>query len=111
MPTKKQQILDLLAETGVLRPRDLEEIGISGVYLNKLHAEGVLDRPSRGLYIFIVRHAFSTFWITGRRRSVSLRKSFEISANSPSWKMDFDSTRIPFERSRSKKTKNTRACE
>jgi predicted transcriptional regulator of viral defense system len=50
MPNKKQQILDLLAETGVLRPRDLEQIGISGIYLNKLHAEGILDRPSRGLY-------------------------------------------------------------
>ncbi|MCG6154647.1 type IV toxin-antitoxin system AbiEi family antitoxin domain-containing protein [Rubinisphaera sp. ICM_H10] len=28
----------------------MEKIGISGVYLNKLHADGLLDRPSRGLY-------------------------------------------------------------
>ena len=48
--TKRERILELLKCTGVLRPRDLKEIGISGVYLNKLHAEGVLDRPSRGLY-------------------------------------------------------------
>lgn len=48
--SKKQQILALLARTGVLRPRDLKPLGISGVYLNKLHAEGVLDRISRGLY-------------------------------------------------------------
>ena len=48
--TKRERILELLKETGVLRPRDLQRIGISAVYLNKLHAEGVLDRPSRGLY-------------------------------------------------------------
>ena len=47
---KKQQILDLLKLSGVLRPRDLKPLGISGMYLNKLYAEGVLDRPSRGLY-------------------------------------------------------------
>ena len=32
-------------------PRDVEAIGISGEYLNKLHAEGILERPSRGLYV------------------------------------------------------------
>lgn len=48
---KKERILQLLNEMGVLRPRDLEVIGISGVYLNKLYAEGVLERPSRGLYV------------------------------------------------------------
>ena len=51
--TKKERILQLLKETGVLRPRDLEEIGISGVYLNKLYAEGLLERPSRGLYTLV----------------------------------------------------------
>jgi predicted transcriptional regulator of viral defense system len=35
----------------VLRPRDVEAAGISRTYLNKLYAEGVLDRPSRGLYV------------------------------------------------------------
>ena len=48
--TKRDRVFQLLKETGVLRPRDLEEVGISGVYLNKLYAEGLLDRPSRGLY-------------------------------------------------------------
>ena len=48
--SKKDRILELLKETGVLRPRDLKQLGISGGYLNKLHAEGVLERPSRGLY-------------------------------------------------------------
>lgn len=48
--TKRERVLELLADTGMLRPRDLEKVGISGVYLNKLYAEGLLDRPSRGLY-------------------------------------------------------------
>ncbi len=47
---KKDRILELLRTMGVVRPRDVEAIGISGVYLNKLHAEGLLERPSRGLY-------------------------------------------------------------
>lgn len=52
MPTtKREKILRLLKETRVLRPRDVEAMGISRTYLNKLHAEGQLDRPSRGLYV------------------------------------------------------------
>lgn len=49
--TKRDQILRLLKKTRVLRPQDVEAVGISRTYLNKLHSEGVLDRPSRGLYI------------------------------------------------------------
>jgi len=48
---KRRQILALVRRSGLLRPRDLEAQGISGVYLNKLHAEGVLDRPTRGVYV------------------------------------------------------------
>ena len=48
--SKKDRILGLLRTTGILRPRDLERLGISGEYLNKLYAAGLLDRPSRGLY-------------------------------------------------------------
>jgi predicted transcriptional regulator of viral defense system len=51
--TKRAQIIKRLRDTGVLRPRDLEAMGISGVYLNKLYEEGVLDRPSRGLYTLV----------------------------------------------------------
>jgi predicted transcriptional regulator of viral defense system len=47
---KRGQIIKLAREKGVLRPRDLEGVGIAGEYLNKLHAEGVLERPGRGLY-------------------------------------------------------------
>lgn len=48
---KREQILHMLKKTRVLRPRDVEAVGISRTYLNKLHTEGVLDRPSRGLYV------------------------------------------------------------
>jgi predicted transcriptional regulator of viral defense system len=34
----------------VVRPRDVEAVGVSGSYLNALHGKGVLERPSRGLY-------------------------------------------------------------
>jgi predicted transcriptional regulator of viral defense system len=47
---KRGEILKLARKKGVLRPRDLESAGIAREYLNKLFAEGVLERPSRGLY-------------------------------------------------------------
>jgi len=47
---KKDRVLKMFETAGAVRPRDLAAIGVSGVYLNKLHAAGVLDRPSRGLY-------------------------------------------------------------
>ena len=53
--TKRVQILKLAKRSGVLRPRDLERAGISGEYLNRLHSEGVLSRPSRGLYVLAER--------------------------------------------------------
>ncbi len=49
--TKRQQILKLVRAAGILRPRDVEAHGISGSYLNRLHALGELDRPSRGIYV------------------------------------------------------------
>nr|WP_197441455.1 type IV toxin-antitoxin system AbiEi family antitoxin domain-containing protein [Thalassoglobus neptunius] len=50
---KRQQILGMLRESGVLRPRDVEEAGISASYLNRMYAEGLIDRPSRGLYCLL----------------------------------------------------------
>jgi predicted transcriptional regulator of viral defense system len=47
---KRKQILTLAREYGILRPRDLEPLGIAREYLNKLRDEGVLERPGRGLY-------------------------------------------------------------
>lgn len=60
---KKQRILKLLKRKRVLRPRDLDALGISREYLNKLFVEGVLDRPARGLYVL----AEST---TGEHRTI-----------------------------------------
>jgi len=47
----EEYILNLVRQAGVLRPRDLEAQGISRTYLVRLHQRGVLDRPSRGLYV------------------------------------------------------------
>jgi predicted transcriptional regulator of viral defense system len=49
--TRKQQVLALIRRMGVLRPRDLTGLGIPRVYLRRLHAEGVLENPERGLYV------------------------------------------------------------
>lgn len=49
--SKRDQILRLLKKTRVLRPQDVEALGISRTYLNKLHGQGVLGRPGRGLYV------------------------------------------------------------
>ena len=49
--TKKQTILKQFKKKQFLRPRDLDALNISREYLNKLYTEGVLDRPSRGLYV------------------------------------------------------------
>lgn len=47
----KQLILDLVKKRGVLRPRDLDAIGVPRVYLSRLCKDGLLERPGRGLYI------------------------------------------------------------
>jgi predicted transcriptional regulator of viral defense system len=47
---KRERIIQLAREKGILRPRDLESHGIAGEYLNKLLGEGTLERPGRGLY-------------------------------------------------------------
>jgi predicted transcriptional regulator of viral defense system len=48
--TKKEQVLRLFKRMEVVRPRDVEAIGIAGSYLNWLYNQGTLERPSRGLY-------------------------------------------------------------
>src|SRR5581483_2818198 len=49
--TPKERVLALVRQMGVLRSRDLAGTGIPRVYLRRLHAEGLLDNPERGLYI------------------------------------------------------------
>jgi predicted transcriptional regulator of viral defense system len=49
--TLTDRVLDLAHRHGVLRPRDLARHGIPREYLTRLHAQGVLERPARGLYV------------------------------------------------------------
>lgn len=48
--TQNQRVLDLLAQKGMLRPIDLDTIGIPRVVLTRLTAAGMVDRVGRGLY-------------------------------------------------------------
>jgi predicted transcriptional regulator of viral defense system len=45
------RLLALVRRLGVARPRDLAGRGVPRTVLAKLVAEGVLDRPSRGVYV------------------------------------------------------------
>lgn len=47
---KRQKVTKFIRKHGVVRPKDLEKINVSAVYLNKLYREGILERPSRGIY-------------------------------------------------------------
>jgi predicted transcriptional regulator of viral defense system len=48
---RKDQVLALTRQVGVLRPRDLDAEGIPREYLRRLLAEGLLERPGRGIYV------------------------------------------------------------
>lgn len=50
MATSRQNILDLAAERGLIRPRDLTERGLPTVALTRLVRQGRLQRVGRGLY-------------------------------------------------------------
>ena len=45
-----EEILDLVREAGLARPRDLESVGVSGGSLAQLARRGLLQRVGRGLY-------------------------------------------------------------
>ncbi len=47
----KREVLDLVAEAGVLRPRDLDRHGIPRAYLQRLLRDGEVERVGRGLYM------------------------------------------------------------
>lgn len=50
MSTQSEQVLDLVREARVLRPRDLDAHGIPRTYLSRLARAGKLTRITRGLY-------------------------------------------------------------
>jgi len=45
------RVLELVRVTGILRPRDLDPLGIPRVYLGRLQKAGRLERIGRGLYV------------------------------------------------------------
>jgi predicted transcriptional regulator of viral defense system len=48
--SKKHQVIELIRDLGVLRPRDLDTYGIHREYLRRLEQEGEIVRSGRGLY-------------------------------------------------------------
>ena len=46
-----QQVLEIVGQRGVLRPRDLDSYNIPRVYLTRLCKQGGLRRVGRGLYV------------------------------------------------------------
>ncbi len=48
--SKSQEVIELVRQAGILRPRDLQRHGIAREYLRRLHRQGLLERPARGLY-------------------------------------------------------------
>lgn len=49
--TQEERLLALAQRRGVLRARDLDELGIARVYLRRLQERGLLESLSRGLYL------------------------------------------------------------
>ncbi|MDB5306709.1 MAG: transcriptional regulator, partial [Gemmataceae bacterium] len=49
--TTTDRLLDLVRRLGVVRPRDLAGQNVPRTALARLVAEGVLDRPARGVYV------------------------------------------------------------
>ncbi|RJQ58799.1 MAG: transcriptional regulator [Desulfobacteraceae bacterium] len=47
---RKQKILELAGQMGLIRPRDVEEAGIHREYLLRLYRKGDLVRVGRGIY-------------------------------------------------------------
>jgi predicted transcriptional regulator of viral defense system len=45
-----QKILRYVGKHGIVRPRDIEAIGLPREYLVRLHRQGKLNRPGRGIY-------------------------------------------------------------
>ncbi len=48
---RMEQVLEIVRQTGVLRPRDLDAYGIPRTYLRRLCDRGQLMRVGRGLYM------------------------------------------------------------
>src|SRR5712692_10256103 len=45
-----QKVMQYVGKHGIVRPRDIEAIGLPREYLVRLHRQGKLNRPGRGIY-------------------------------------------------------------
>lgn len=50
MKSLKEQLIDHLKNTGIVRWRDLKHLGISSYYINALQNEGKIEKLGRGMY-------------------------------------------------------------
>jgi predicted transcriptional regulator of viral defense system len=50
MPKPLQEILRYIGKHGMVRPRDIENIGLPREYLIRLHRQGKINRSGRGIY-------------------------------------------------------------
>src|SRR5579863_7275750 len=50
MAESLQKIMRYVGEHGIVRPRDIDAIGLPRQYLVRLHRQGKLSRPARGIY-------------------------------------------------------------
>lgn len=50
MPKLSQRIMHYVSQHGIVRPRDIEAIGLPREYLLRLHRQGKVVRSGRGLY-------------------------------------------------------------
>ncbi|MBM4029628.1 MAG: transcriptional regulator, partial [Planctomycetes bacterium] len=48
--TKLEEAIEHIRQAGIVRPRDLQRLGIPQDYLWRLHKEGLLDRLGHGIY-------------------------------------------------------------
>lgn len=48
-----ERVLELARRQGLIRPRDVEAIGVAREYLLRLHREGQLRRVGRGVYVSV----------------------------------------------------------
>lgn len=49
-PKQIERAIQYVRKNGIVRPRDIEAIGISREYLLRLHRQGRLNRTARGIY-------------------------------------------------------------
>jgi len=59
-----QKVTQYVGKHGIVRPRDIEAIGLPREYLVRLHRQGKLNRPTRGIYTLpdadvTERHAYA----------------------------------------------------